>query len=255
MLRIKDFNPKREFGENTISFVVDHVPERYLAEAVKVDGPQYQRDGFKLWLKFEKKENGFKIYRDPDAMHLVYTARNGEDVLWMNYQMTERELGIAVRMGRYVLNELEKPQGEQALSCQDISRQEERYSRPKGKMLKAVMVEHIDDMDDVQIISLTVGNVQERFICEAKSIDGDNYIDDGFGLWINHDKETDEYYVVTDGSDSQLYYVDNLGDKHWMQYLLAEQEEKEITDLCRSIIRSMEKRTGGFVKKEEVKGR
>lgn len=94
-------------------------------------------------------------------------------------------------------------------------------------------VENIDDLDDVKVLSLVVGNVPKQFIREAKAIDGRNYSSDCFGIWVNYEVETGELVVITDQERSQLYYVDNLGDKHWLDYLLTEQETAMVTEICR----------------------
>lgn len=48
-----------------------------------------------------------------------------------------------------------------------------------------------------------------------KAIDGKDFLRDGFGVCINHNTETGEYAPVEDCEGQNLYYVDNLGDKHW----------------------------------------
>lgn len=108
-------------------------------------------------------------------------------------------------------------------------------------MLKAVTMEHMDDFDDVKVISMVVGDVPENFIMEAKEIDKENFSEECFGVWVNYEKETGEFAVITDHEDSQLYYVDNSGDKHWLDYLLSEQEVKAVTDACRNVLKSLEK--------------
>jgi len=107
-------------------------------------------------------------------------------------------------------------------------------------MLKVKEVENIDDLDDVKVLSLVVGNVPKRFIREAKEIDGRNYSSDCFGIWVNYEVETGELVVITDQERSQLYYVDNLGDKHWLDYLLTEQETAMVTEICRKELKEYE---------------
>ena len=64
-------------------------------------------------------------------------------------------------------------------------------------MLKVKEVENIDDLDDVKVLSLVVGNVPKKFIREAKEIDGRNYSSDCFGIWVNYEVETGELVVIT----------------------------------------------------------
>ena len=107
-------------------------------------------------------------------------------------------------------------------------------------MLKVKEVENIDDLYDEKVLSLSVGNVPERFIREAKEIDGENYSSDCFGVWVNYDIETGELVVIEDRKGSQLYYVDNQGGKHWLDYLLTEQETAMVTEICRKELKKYE---------------
>ncbi len=64
----------------------------------------------------------------------------------------------------------------------------------------------------------------ERFVDEAKRIDGDSYSSDGFGVCIQYDQDNGEYFAVEDEPGCNLYYTDNKGDKHWLPYEVNEQE-------------------------------
>lgn len=63
-----------------------------------------------------------------------------------------------------------------------------------------------------------------KFVDEAKQIDGENYISDGFGVCIQYDRDNGEYFAVEDEPGCNLYYVDNAGNKHWFPYELNKQE-------------------------------
>lgn len=65
---------------------------------------------------------------------------------------------------------------------------------------------------------------RKGFVEEAKKIDGDNYIGDGFGVCVQYDRGDEEYFAVEDEPGCNLYYIDNKGDKHWFPYKVNEQE-------------------------------
>lgn len=65
---------------------------------------------------------------------------------------------------------------------------------------------------------------RKGFVEEAKKIDGDNYIGDGFGVCVQYDRGDEEYFAVEDEPGCNLYYIDNKGDKHWFPYKVNEQK-------------------------------
>ena len=54
-----------------------------------------------------------------------------------------------------------------------------------------------------------------------------------FWVWVNYELDMDEIAIITDHEDSQLYYVDNLGVRLWLNYFLTEQEAKTLMEICR----------------------
>ena len=91
-------------------------------------------------------------------------------------------------------------------------------------MLKYKALEHSDDFGTEVICWVEVTGVPERFVNEAKRLDGENYISDGFGVCIQYDKDNEEYFSVEDKPGCNLYYTDNKGDKHWVPYEVNEAE-------------------------------
>lgn len=91
-------------------------------------------------------------------------------------------------------------------------------------MLNYKALEHSDDFGTEVVCWTEVTGVPERFVEEAKKIDGVDYTSDGFGVCIQYDKDSEEYYAVEDKPGCNLYYVDNKGDKHWFPYEVSEQE-------------------------------
>lgn len=72
-------------------------------------------------------------------------------------------------------------------------------------------VEDFDDLDTESIYWVAVSGVPERFVNEAKRIDGAEYSGECFGICIQHNLETGEFSVVEGSPGHGLYYVDNLG--------------------------------------------
>lgn len=91
-------------------------------------------------------------------------------------------------------------------------------------MLNYKALDHSDDFGTEVICWVEVTGVPERFVDEAKRIDGENYSSDGFGVCIQYDRDNEEYFAVEDEPGCNLYYIDNKGDKHWLPYEVNEQE-------------------------------
>lgn len=91
-------------------------------------------------------------------------------------------------------------------------------------MLNYKALEHSDDFGTEVICWVEVAGVPERFVDEAKRIDGENYSSDCFGVCIQHDRDNGEYFAMEDAPGYNLYYTDNKGDKHWLPYKVNKQE-------------------------------
>ena len=91
-------------------------------------------------------------------------------------------------------------------------------------MLNYRALEHSDNFGTKAVCFVEVAGVPERFVEEAKKIDGDNYSSDGFGVCIQYDRDSGEYFAVEDEPGNNLYYTDNIGKKHWFPYEVNEQE-------------------------------
>ena len=94
-------------------------------------------------------------------------------------------------------------------------------------------VEDFDDLDTESIYWVAVSGVPERFVNEAERIDGSNYSGECFGVCIQHDRETGKFAAIEDNPGQNIYYVDNLGEKHWFDYSLSEQELEQIASKIR----------------------
>ena len=101
--------------------------------------------------------------------------------------------------------------------------------------MKIKNIEHMDDFSvNEHVCWAVVEDIPERFVAKAKVIDANEYSEDCFGICVGCDD--DGWYVSEDIPKCNLYYIDNDGDKHWMDYELTEQEAFDAIDFCKKYI-------------------
>ena len=96
-------------------------------------------------------------------------------------------------------------------------------------------LEHMDDFNGDKIFWLQANNVEQEYIEQAKHIDKENFLLECFGICVNYSNEDKEYMVCQDKFDCELYYVDNDGDKHWLNYKLTKEECEKAVKFCSRI--------------------
>jgi len=101
--------------------------------------------------------------------------------------------------------------------------------------MKFKQIENIDDFGGDKVFTLGVSDVDNKFIQIAKEEDGEDYDENCFGVWVNYDSDKNEYYICEDSVDSNLFYVNNDGDKIWMPYILSDEETNEMIDACKKV--------------------
>lgn len=102
--------------------------------------------------------------------------------------------------------------------------------------MKVLEMEHYDVFDDDEYICwVCVQDIPDKFIQEAKRIDKENYLEDCFGICIG--KIEGDWYVCQDFYGCELYYIDNNGKKHWMEYLLSDTESENVIEYCKDYIK------------------
>lgn len=101
-------------------------------------------------------------------------------------------------------------------------------------MIKSNGVEHFDNFGDSIIFWCIVDNVPQKYINKAKEIDKENYSSDCFGCCIILD--TDGWAICQDEPNCELYYIDNNGDKHWVNKTFTDKEKETFIDDCFEII-------------------
>lgn len=95
----------------------------------------------------------------------------------------------------------------------------------------------IDNFDGDYVCWMEVIDVPLIFIKQAKRIDGENYSSSCFGICVTkHNDNKNIWNVISEDPIGQLFYVDNLGDKHWMDYKLTEEEENQAIEFCKNYI-------------------
>ena len=95
-------------------------------------------------------------------------------------------------------------------------------------------VEHCDEFDSAVVCWLEVEDIPESFKSLGQQIDGENYLDDCFGICVGRDEN--DWYVCQDAPGCELFYIDNDGEKHWMSYVLTENESKEAIEFCKKYL-------------------
>ena len=101
--------------------------------------------------------------------------------------------------------------------------------------MKVLEMEHYDDFDDDYVFWVCVQDIPAKFIQEAKQIDKENYLPTCFGICVC--KDEDGWGVCQDSPGCELYYIDNNGYKHWMEYLLSDVEKENAVEYCKTYIK------------------
>lgn len=98
--------------------------------------------------------------------------------------------------------------------------------------MKITKIEHVDDFGTRERVCwLEVTDVPKEFEKAAKKIDKKNYNSNCFGVCVGKDEEG--WYISQDSLNCELFYIDNDGDKHWMEYTLDAQETDAAIKMCK----------------------
>ena len=97
--------------------------------------------------------------------------------------------------------------------------------------MKIKEIEHYDEFDSVIVCWFTVSDVPDYFKRLGKQIDGENYLNSCFGICVGYDENG--WYICQDSPKCELFYIDNDGEKHWMSYVLTEDEATEAIKICK----------------------
>lgn len=98
-------------------------------------------------------------------------------------------------------------------------------------------IEHFDQFEGEVIFWVDITDVPQAIQDKAKTIDGENYSADCFGMCVYYDRDNKNFDVVTDtnlntGDSRNLYYIDNQGDKNWFQADMSQTFVHEVFAAC-----------------------
>ena len=100
-------------------------------------------------------------------------------------------------------------------------------------MITSAVVEHFDSFDDSIVFWVDITGVSKTLISQAKQIDKENFNEECFGCCVLLDKDG---WIVVHQDECLIYYIDNIGDKHWLESELNEQEKQVVIDMCVSTL-------------------
>lgn len=104
-------------------------------------------------------------------------------------------------------------------------------------MITCKEIEHFDNFGDSIIFWCIAGNIPKNYIKKAINLDGENYLSDCFGACVIFD--SDGFHICQDKEKYELYYVDNNGNKHWMEKEFTNDESKTFFEMCFEQITSL----------------
>ena len=97
--------------------------------------------------------------------------------------------------------------------------------------MKIRCIEHMDEFGpNERTFWLEVEDIPKELIEEAKAIDGENFDMSCFGICVI--QTGNDWFVCMDEPRRELFYIDNDGDKHWLQYETSKEEEHDAIEYC-----------------------
>lgn len=106
--------------------------------------------------------------------------------------------------------------------------------------MKISKMGHCDKFwDNEYVCWLEVENIPQKFVRQAKRIDGDNYSEDCFGICVAKSEDC-SWCVCQEVPGCELYYIDVDGEKHWMNYVLNGIEYDNAIEFCENYVKGEE---------------
>lgn len=97
--------------------------------------------------------------------------------------------------------------------------------------MRVKCIEHVDKFyENERAFWLEVEEIPEEFIEQAKEIDGENFSESCFGICVIQTGYN--WFACIDEPGQELFYIDNNGDKHWLPYMVTEEEEQSAIAYC-----------------------
>lgn len=97
--------------------------------------------------------------------------------------------------------------------------------------MKFKCIEHMDEFGpNERTFWVEVEDIPRELIEEAKIIDGENFDMSCFGICVI--QTGNDWFVCMDEPGSEVFYIDNDGEKHWLQYATSKEEEHDAIEYC-----------------------
>ena len=96
--------------------------------------------------------------------------------------------------------------------------------------IRFASVEQVDTFTDFIVFWCELEHLPKPLVDKAENIDKDNYSPECFGICVTLDK--DGFHITADEPGCQLYYIDNLGKKHWFSWQLSSIESSSVYEGC-----------------------
>ncbi len=94
-----------------------------------------------------------------------------------------------------------------------------------------------DRFEDVIIFWISLSEpTQSNIVEQAKRIDGNEYLPTCYGTCVSYDIQTREYKLDPDERDTDIYYIDNDGNKTWFLSNMSRQFQSEIFTACERVL-------------------
>lgn len=87
---------------------------------------------------------------------------------------------------------------------------------------------------------MMIRNLPNKLVREAKRIDGKNYTSECFGFCYEFCIGTKRYKVRTEvvkGSEKEIFYIDQNGQRHWMNFELPNNVIRNAKAQCNKVLR------------------
>lgn len=100
--------------------------------------------------------------------------------------------------------------------------------------MKIDFIEHVDDFEGELVIYLQLSDPSKELENKAKQIDQNNYLSNCFGACFVKCVETAEINIIEE-FDMNVYYIDNEGDKHYLEKAQDDFEKEMIEYIAKEV--------------------
>lgn len=125
-----------------------------------------------------------------------------------------------------------------------------------GKKSTAIKLRIIETRRDKRlnaiIFEMAMDNMPEKYVEQAKKIDGEAYAEECFAFQFRFSIGTNRFFVNEVGG-KEAYYIDENGDKHYLDYKIPQNLTNIAIDQCNCRLQKMgiKKRRSARAKKEK----